>query len=143
MAHEILTPKLCELEEQFSRLRDRIHLSETADHDQLQQEIQALTQECAETERTLRKRLQLSRAAIVTILANTYGEVEQIIQAAKDTLEEQASNRGSSDAVPEEKILLAEYALDFATQSANHALLLAMEAMDAQLTQQETERRLP
>lgn len=41
----------------------------------------------------------------------------------------------------EEKILLAEYGLDFAVQAANRALLLAMEAIYAQLTQQEQERR--
>lgn len=43
-----------------------------------------------------------------------------------------------SGSIPvEEKILLAEYALDFAMQVSNHALLIAMEAIDAQMTQQE------
>ena len=37
----------------------------------------------------------------------------------------------------EEKLLLAEYALDFAHQAADRALLLSMEAIDAQLQQQE------
>ena len=41
----------------------------------------------------------------------------------------------------EEKILLAEYALDFAVQTANRALLLAMEAIDAQQTGRQEERR--
>lgn len=53
MAHEILTIKLCELEEQFARLNSRIHLSEIADHDQLRQEIRALSKECTEAEFTL------------------------------------------------------------------------------------------
>ena len=39
----------------------------------------------------------------------------------------------------EEKILYAEYALDFAMQAANHALLISLEAMDAQMEQQEKE----
>ena len=39
----------------------------------------------------------------------------------------------------EEKILLAEYALDFALQAANHALLISMEAIKAQMAEQEQE----
>ena len=48
---------------------------------------------------------------------------------------------GGPDAAAEEKILLAEYALDFALQGANRALLLAMEAIDAQYTGQEGDRQ--
>lgn len=57
MAHEILTIKLCELEEQFARLNSRIHLSEIADHDQLRQEIRGLSKECTEAEFTLQKKI--------------------------------------------------------------------------------------
>lgn len=141
MAHEILTVKLCELEDQLSRLSSRIHLSETADHQRLRQEIQALKQECAETDLTLQRKLRMSRAEIVAILADTYGEVERTIRKAGASLQEQASGCGGPDAVAEEKILLAEYVLDFTVQAANRALLLSMEAIDAQLTGQEEERR--
>ena len=48
---------------------------------------------------------------------------------------------GTPRAQAEEKILLAEYALDFAVQAANRALLLAMEAIDAQSPGRENERR--
>ena len=57
MAHEILAVKLCELEDRFIRLSSRIHLSETAGHDQLRQEIRSLSRECMETELTLRQKL--------------------------------------------------------------------------------------
>lgn len=137
MAHEILSVKLCELDDQLSRLSSRIHLSETAGHDQLRQEIDALTKECAETELTLQKRLKLSKAEAVATLASTYGEIEQIIQRAKSTLKAQAVCRKDADYEAEEKILLAEYALDFAVQEANRALLLSMEAIDAQLINRE------
>ena len=142
MACEILAVKLCELEDQLSRLSSRIHLSETADHVQLQQEIKALSRECAETELTLRRKLQLSRAEFVSTLAETYGEIEQSIQRAKAELQAQAAARGDPDAEAEEKMLLAEYALDFAVQSANRALLLAMAAIDAQLSVEKKESRL-
>ena len=141
MAHEILAVKLCELEDRFIRLSSRIHLSETAGHDQLRQEIRSLSRECMETELTLRQKLQLSRAEVVATLAGTYSEIEQSIQRAKAKLEEQAAARNDAEAQAEEKILLAEYALDFAVQAANRALLLAMEAIDAQSPGRENEMR--
>ena len=140
MAHEILSVKLCELEEQLARLSSRIHLSETADHQQLQQEIQALCRECAETELTLQTKLQRSKAEIVSILADSYAEVEQSVQKAKAALQEQALCRDDSEDTAEVKTLLAEYALDFALQAANRAVLLSMEAIDAQLAGQEGDK---
>ena len=142
MAHEILSVKLCELEEQLSRLSGRIHLSETAGRGQLRQEIRALSKECVETEWTLREKLRLSRAKVVAPLAKAYGEIEQLIQKTKSELESQAAGREDGEAAAEEKILLAEYALDFAVEAANRALLLSMEAIDAQLTDLEHERNL-
>ena len=141
MAHEILSVKLCELEEELSRLSSRIHLSETAGHAQLQREIQTLRQECAEMELTMQTKLRLSRAKIVTVLADSYGEVEQSIRKAGAALGEQVSGCGGQETAAERKILLAEYALDFALQAANRALLLAMEAIDAQFIMQEGDKK--
>lgn len=140
MAHEILSVKLCELENQLARLNSRIHLSETADHDRLRQEITTLSKEFAESELTLQKKLQFSKAEIITALANNYGEIEQIIQKATSELEKHTSSSVNADTATEQKILLAEYALDFTFQAANRALLLSLEAIDAQLTNQEKER---
>ena len=140
MAHEILSVQLCELEVQLARLNSRIHLSETAHRQQLQQEIQALCRECAETELTLQTKLQRSKAEIVSILADSYAEVEQSVQKAKAALQEQALCRDDSEDTAEVKILLAEYALDFALQAANRAVLLSMEAIDAQLAGQEGDK---
>ena len=141
MAYEILAIKLCELEDQMSRLSSRIHLSETASHDQLRQEIRTLTRECAETDLTLQNKMQMSRTEIMTILADTYAKVEEILIKARHALKEQTAGAADSDIAAEGKILLAEYGLDFALQAANQALLLAMEAIDAQRTQMEQERR--
>lgn len=141
MAHEILAVKLCELEEQLSRLSGRIQLAETARKDQIQQEMEALARECAETELALQKKLQRSRAEMVATLSDGYERIGEILQETKAALQAQATKRGAPDDAVEEKILLAEYGLDFAVQAANRALLLAMEAIYAQLTQQEQERR--
>ena len=115
---------------------------ETADRQQLQQEIQALCRECAETELTLQTKLQRSKAEIVSILADSYAEVEQSVQKAKAALQEQALCRDDSEDTAEVKILLAEYALDFAHQAANRALLISLDAIDTQrLSQDEPERK--
>lgn len=141
MAHEILSIKLYELEEQITRLLARIQLSENDDNAQLQQAIKALKQECAENELALKNKLQLSRAGIVGTIARTYEQIETSIHRCETGLQINASHKVAPDQEAEEKILLAEYALDFSIQAANRALLLAMEAMAAQPTQPEERRK--
>ena len=52
------------------------------------------------------------------------------------TARENALSQPSS----EQALLLAEYALDFALQAASRALLISLEAIDAQMTEQEEAR---
>lgn len=137
MAHEILTLKLCELEDQFSRLKSRIDSSQADGHAQIQQKIKTLEEEYTQTASDLQKNLQRSRAPIASVLASAYTEVEQAIQRADSTLQHHALSQNNCAAQAEEKILLAEYSLDFALQAANRALLLSLQAIDAQLTQEE------
>lgn len=130
MAHEILSVKLYELERQLSRLSSRIHLSEIAGHERLQQEIAALERENAEVDRAMKNQLRQSHAACAPVLAKTYTEIEQLIQEAAAALAAQASVQKDPEAALEEQILLAEYALDFALQTTNHALLLSLQAIE-------------
>ena len=141
MAHEVLTVKLCQLDDRMGRLHSRIHMSETAGHDQLRQEINALERECAQEELVLRETLGRSRSGMVSVLARGYRQVEQIVQQAREQMEALAADSPEKGAVAEEKILLAEYALDFAHQAADRALLLSMQAIDAQLLREEEEER--
>lgn len=137
MAHEILSIKLCQLEERVDRLHSCIRLSETADRPRLRREMERLEQECLISEAALREQLQHSRSALVSVLGQGYGQMEQIIQASRDQLQALARDNPDPAAAVEEKLLLAEYALDFAHQAADRALLFSMEAIDAQLQQQE------
>ena len=105
MAYEILAVKLCELEEQLSRLSGRIQLTETARKDQIQQEMEALARECAETELALQKKLQRSRAEMVATLSDGYERIGEILQETKAALQAQATKRGAPDDAVEEKIL--------------------------------------
>ena len=137
MAHEILSIKLCQLEERVERLHSRIRLSETADRPRLGREMERLEQECLASEAALREQLQHSRSGLVSILSQGYSQMEQIIQTSRDQLQTLARDNPEPEAGVEEKLLLAEYALDFAHQAADRALLFSMEAIDAQLQQQE------
>lgn len=136
MAHEILSLKLCELEDRLGRLNSRIHISETADHDRLKQEIKALSDENAETELTLRNKLDLSKSEIVKILADAYTQINHILETTNSKIERQAAKEQTPESTAESKILLAEYALDFAAQAADQALLLSLRAIDAQLQEE-------
>ena len=141
MAHEILSVKLCQLDDRVGRLHSRIHLSETADHNQLRQEIEVMERECIESESALKENLRRSKSSLISGLAQDYEQIERIVQRAKSRIQRIAAENPDAEAVAEEKILLAEYALDFAQQVADRALLLSMEAIDAQLSGQERERR--
>ena len=136
MAHEILSVKLCELENQLSRLSSRIYLSETAGNERLQHEIQTLSKEYVENEMTLRKKLEMSKAELTATLADAYAAIQLIIEKTKSKLQTRADCQNNAVDVAEGKTLLAEYALDFAAQAANQALLLSLEAIDAQMQQE-------
>ena len=142
MAHEILSVKLCQLDERMERLHSRIHISETACQSRLQQEIDALTEECDQAEATLRESLARSKSGVASLLAQGYDQVGRIIRSTKDRLQSIATANPDQEAAVEEKILLAEYALDFAHQAADRALLLCMDAISAQMFQQEEGRSL-
>ena len=139
MSHEILSMKLCQLDERLTKLHNRVHISQTADHNQLQQHIEAMQREYAAYEATLRENLWRSKAGLVSVLNRGYRQIEQIIQDTQAQI--QTIEADSPETIAERKILLAEYALDFAYQAADRALLLSMDAMDAQ--RQTEERRIP
>ena len=73
-------------------------------------------------------------------MAQDYGRIEGIIRETKAKVQDMTDQNPDGQAGAEEKILLAEYALDFAQQAADRALLLSMEAIDAQLLQREEGR---
>lgn len=132
MACGIFSVKLSELEDRISRLTARIRLIETADQKQLDREMKRLDLECTETGMTLQKELQMSRAEVVRILSDSYTKTEGILQETQKQLQDRETEQDDPDAAADEKVLLAEYALDFAIQAANRAVLLSMQASNAQ-----------
>ena len=64
MAHEIMSVKLCELDDRVARLHSRLRLTETADAGTLDREIAEQERQCAETALTLAQRLSHSKGAV-------------------------------------------------------------------------------
>lgn len=139
MSHEMLTVKLCELDERIGRLHSRIYLSGFAQHDRIRNEIRELRQECEETDLTIRKKLKYSRAEAVSAISGAYDEIGTSIRRAKEELGKTVTGEPGERDPAEEKLLVAEYMLDFALQAADSALLSALEAIDAQMTLEEKE----
>ena len=138
MAHEILSVKMYELDKKLEQTHSRIQLAETMDTARLQQQIQQLRQECEESRIILENRLHHSKTECVVKLARVFDQVEEavgkVLKAENIDLEQQPSYMLPG---AEEKILTAEYALDFAMQAANRALLVSLEAIEAQRSQEE------
>ena len=139
MAHEILSVKLCQLDERVGRLHSRIHLSETASPSRLEQEISLLEQECMDEEAALRDSLRRSKSDLIAVLAQGCAQVEQDITQSRQQLYDALEKSPDGETAMEEKLLLAEYLLDFAHWAADHALLFSMKAIDAQLIQEKGE----
>lgn len=142
MSHEILSIKMYELDRRIGRLHSLIQMSETASRDWIHAEVGALQRQCAEAELSLRNQLRYSKSSMVARLSEAYSQIEQAIQTAVAQMKNARDQQGADISV-EEKLLVAEYALDFAAQAADHALLTAMDAIDACLAQQEAEETKP
>lgn len=140
MAYEIFSIKLYELDEKIRRLHSRIQMSESAQHSKITDEIQTLRKECEETELMLARELKYSQGRVVSKLSKAYTEIEQNYKEDKSRDVRRCPEQKNGDSMAEEKILLAEYALDFAVQAASRALLLSMEAIDAQMNTARTRK---
>lgn len=123
MAHGILSVKLCELDDRIGRLQGRIHLSESSDFDVLDDELRKMEKECSESRQALSDKLHHSKSDAVMRLAGSYDTVENAIRQLKRC--------DDKDRSADEKILLAEYSLDFALLAAETALYKALEAIKA------------
>ena len=78
MPHEILSVKLCELDDRIGRLHGRVHLSESACHSRLRQEIEAMGRECEAAELALGQKLQYSRSETAEALFLAYEQIRQV-----------------------------------------------------------------
>lgn len=140
MPQNMLSAKLSELDEQFERLHESIRTIETVGAENISTELAKLRLEFEKKEAALIDKLRFSRAGVVAGLSKAYQQIEKIAGQARKELENSADGRQDEERSIEEKLLFAEYSMDFAMQAANRALLVSMEAMEEQMKQQKKER---
>ena len=143
MAHEILTIKLHELDEKISTLYSRIRLSEKAARGELSGEIEKLKKECDEEEIILRDKIRLSKARVMGRFEEKYGSLDEAANMAKQYMEEYFSESADPEDEAEDRLLMAEFYLDFAVHVSNRAVLVSLEAIDAQLAAEDPEPEIP
>ena len=139
MADGILAVKLNELDQQIGRIYARIEAVGTADHERIREELKALNAELEESERILRKKMKYSKAGVVARFSEAYDELSSKIKQAETDLGITADGGREGGLSADEKILYAEYSLDFAMQAVDHALLISLEAIDDVMTEEESE----
>lgn len=142
MAYQILSVKLYELDQKLRKIHGRIVRSEKADLEELKREIAALQKECRENERNFFMEMRFSRARTPRMFSEIYTKIRDIISEVETTLKKDGEMSGTGGLEQVEKaILTAEYALDFAMEVSNHALLLSLQAISAQMEQQDIRRK--
>lgn len=132
MSQEILSTKLSQLDHKIANLHLRINACKSFDHKELLTEIDHLTNEYAKAEKQLQDTLRQSRSQLTSILSQSYEKMQDTIKEANAKIENTDKKAINNENIAENKLLLAEYTLDFALQAADHALLVSMEAMAAQ-----------
>lgn len=132
--------KLYELEQQYGRVQSRLRICQKEEHPKIRQELQKAADEYKENELLLQKNIEGSRSPAVAALAGAqleyYKTVRKILeQDLPDYLHSEASSALENNT--EAASLYAEYAIDFAVQSARYALIAALKAMDLQMSAEE------
>jgi len=136
VAHQLLTAKRLELEEHLDKFHSRIRISESSDYDQLQEEMKILREEYAKNERSLANKLNHSKRDVVNILLNAYREIERVIRQAQEEITA-SSEQIEEEGFTENKLLLAEYEMDFSMQAIDRALIVSLDAIATELASME------
>lgn len=116
MAYGMLSAKLCELDDDICRLHGRIQQGA----ENLDSEIRAAELELEESQKYLNEKLVFSRSEAVQNIAKVYRTIEDALAREQTELKELTAD---------ERLLLAEYSLDFAMLAARKAVLQSLRAI--------------
>ena len=134
---DIFAVKLYEMEKQYGRLQSRLRICGRENREKLQAELEHAYEE---NSLLLKQSIQGSRSPAVAELAQVQWEY---MHKVEDLLKEKAEPFFHCEATSKEEdqaeaaSLYAEYAMDFATQAMQYALIVALTAMDLQRNAEE------
>lgn len=133
----LLDCKLAEMEKQYGLLYARTAAAQRQDAHQVRQTLRRLEEEMAKSDAMLAHSVARSHSPAVRALSEAQLHYCREMKRLSATLEEQM--HGGAQGKAEAAALYAEYALDFATQSARFALAAALRAIEVQKRMEETE----
>lgn len=139
MVNGLFTIKLYEMEKAYGHLQSRIQICQSADQQKIRQELARLEDECMENEVMLSNAAHCSRTPMVSQLAQAQLTCRNSSEACLNAVlmkYDDAAEQANATA------LYAEYAIDQAMQTMNHALHAVLVALDKQLTA-DKEREVP
>ncbi len=135
MTNDIFSVKLYEMDKAIGQIHSRVEQGEKDSPEQLAEDIRVLRNECRENRENLHNKMKYSKAKLVGRISEAYERVDQVIQEVQQQLGISFAEEQISELSAENKILMAEYLLDFAMLAADHALLTSLEAIKAQKEQ--------
>ena len=135
MTNDIFSVKLYDMDKAIGQIHSRVEQGEKDSPKQLAEDIRVLRNECRENRENLHNKMKYSKAKLVGRISEAYGHVDQVIQEVQQQLGISFAEEQISELSAENKILMAEYLLDFAMLAADHALLTSLEAIKAQKEQ--------
>lgn len=135
MTNDIFSVKLYEMDKAIGQIHSRVEQGEKDSPEQLAEDIRVLRNECRENRGNLHNKMKYSKAKLVGRISEAYERVDQVIQEVQQQLGISFAEEQISELSAENKILMAEYLLDFAMLAADHALLTSLEAIKAQKEQ--------
>lgn len=139
MQQSFLTVKLHELETQHGKLQTRIRLCQKESIADIKEEIKKMQEECEEQDLLLKQSVETSRSKAVAALSDAqFAYDERVKEITEKVLP--GSIHGSDslyEEIAEEKMLYAEYSIDFAIRAVKNALRTSLGAIEAQLEYEE------
>ena len=134
IGQEVFAVKLYELEQQYGKLQSHLHVCSTEEREQIAEERKKAEMEYRESDLLLQDRVKASRLEAVAELAKAQVEYRNKVESL---LKKQLRGDTEEEDRAETAALYAEYAIDFATQSMQYALIAALSAMERQMKLEE------
>ncbi|MDD8047967.1 MAG: hypothetical protein PHH04_00025 [Thomasclavelia sp.] len=129
MAQEVLSVKLNELDQQLSDIHSIISQSDKLNSIDIKDLIKEYENECNEDELSFLFKLNSSKAKAITKLSTSFNDIKDSLSVFRTTLEEIEMDK---DEEVDEKLLMAEYELDYAIMVSKRSLLNSLKAIELQ-----------
>ena len=137
MRQGLFAVKLNELDRQYAHLRRRLEIIQRESPEDVRREIHDMERACDEGELMLEQSAEGCRTGAVAAMARAQLAYER---QTRGDLERMLKQPCGTEAAAESMTLYAEYAVDFAAEAANRALLAALHAARLQMEADEQRR---